>query len=547
MQTPIQIKPVKLSGLPIVLSVIRSLKLRELLSQTVRDDPRDKIPVHDTLVIMLCNVVMERFPLYKVGEWAKDRALLPSGKSRFLNDDRVGRALHRLFESDRASLLTSVVLEAIKFYELDTQRVHNDSTTVKLFGQYALQHKAAKPKRGFSKDHRPDLKQLLFNLSVLGDEAVPLYFKVLDGNTSDEKTHLKNWMAIRGLLNKSSFIYVADSKLCVRESMEFIDQEGGQFVTVLPKTRNEQKKFKDWIQDHHPAWSLARQSEPRRKSDPPSLWWTFECPYPSKEGFRILWVKSSDKQRIDEQKRASIIDQTTVMLEDLQKRPHRNRQKLTQAVEEIFDGKKSESYFHWKITDQTDETYKQAHRGRPTAHSQYKKIQTKRYILSFTHNQEQIRYEAKCDGIFPLITNLKDPSREVLEIYKFQPRLEKRHQQLKSVYHVAPMFLKHPERIEALLFLYFLGLLLTSLIERKVRLAMKKQSLVSIPIYPEQRECRYPTADKILALFQDVRVQTVTQNNRRLAQVPDKLNQIQKLVLDLLEISRDKYFHASLS
>ena len=114
MQTPIQIKPVKLSGLPIVLSVIRSLKLRELLSQTVRDDPRDKIPVHDTLVIMLCNVVMERFPLYKVGEWAKDRALLPSGKSRFLHDDRVGRALHRLFESDRASLLTSVVLEARK-------------------------------------------------------------------------------------------------------------------------------------------------------------------------------------------------------------------------------------------------------------------------------------------------------------------------------------------------------------------------------------------------------------------------------------------------
>jgi len=141
----------------------------------------------------------------------------------------------------------------------------------------------------------------------------------------------------------------------------------------------------------------------------------------------------------------------------------------------------------------------------------------------------------------------KDPSREVLEIYKFQPRLEKRHQQLKSSYHVAPMFLKHPERVEALLFLYFLGLLLTSLIERKVRLAMKKENLVSIPIYPEQREGRYPTADKILALFQDVRVQTVTQNNRRLAQVPDKLNQIQKLVPDLLEINRDKYFHASLS
>jgi len=538
----IQIQPSKLGGLPIALSVMDSLKIREFFSKFIQDDPRDMIPASESLMVILSNVVMERFPLYKMKEWAEDRPLLPSGKVRYLNDDRVGRALHRLFKADRASLLTSVVLEAIKFYELNTQRVHNDSTTVKLFGEYAIPHKAAKPKRGHSKDHRPDLKQLLFNLSVLGDEAVPLYFKVFDGNTADEKTHLKNWMAIRGLLNKQDFIYVADCKLCVRESMEFIDQEGGRFVTVLPETRSEDKKFKDWIQDHAPDWVLAKEMPPRKQSDPSSLWWTFECPYPSKEGFRIIWIKSSDKQKIDEQKRTSVIDDTFSCLEEVSQRIHRNRQKLTQAVENIFEEKRSEKYFHWKITLKTEENYKQAHMGRPTADTKYRKVQKKRYVLTFLHNQEKIRYDAKCDGLFPLITNLKLQSREVLEIYKFQPRLEKRHQQLKSVYYVAPVFLKHPERIEALLFLYFLGLLVTSLIERKVRLAMRKSNLTSIPIYPEKRACRYPTADKILALFQDVRVQTVAQNGKMMAEVPDRLSQNQKLILQLLDLSPDQFF-----
>lgn len=111
---------------------------------------------------------------------------------------------------------------------------------------------------------------------------------------------------------------------------------------------------------------------------------------------------------------------------------------------------------------------------------------------------------------------------------------------------MAPVFLKHPERIEALLFLYFLGLLVTALIERTLRLSMKKKNLVSIPIYPEQRACRQPTADKVLGLFQDVRVQTVVQHKKTLARIPDQLNPIQKLVLNLLGISQEEFFQTGL-
>lgn len=108
--------------------------------------------------------------------------------------------------------------------------------------------------------------------------------------------------------------------------------------------------------------------------------------------------------------------------------------------------------------------------------------------------------------------------------------------------HAQPIFLKNTKRIEALLFLYFLGLLVTALIERSVRLAMKKKGLPSIPIYPEERECRRPTADKILELFRDVRFQSVVQNGKQLAWIPDKLNPIQKTVLNIMEIDQKKFF-----
>ena len=42
----------------------------------------------------------------------------------------------------------------------------------------------------------------------------PLSFKLFDGNTNDDVTHIPNWNGLRTLLEKEDFIYVADCKLC---------------------------------------------------------------------------------------------------------------------------------------------------------------------------------------------------------------------------------------------------------------------------------------------------------------------------------------------
>jgi len=88
--------------------------------------------------------------------------------------------------------------------------------------------------RGHSKDHRPDLLQLVWILTVAADGAVPIAHRLESGNTEDSTTHIATWDSLCALLGRNDFLYVADCKLATRENMEHIDKGGGRFVSVLP-------------------------------------------------------------------------------------------------------------------------------------------------------------------------------------------------------------------------------------------------------------------------------------------------------------------------
>ena len=78
------------------------------------------------------------------------------------------------------------------------------------------------------------------------------------------------------------------------------------------------------------------------------------------------------------------------------------------------------------------------------------------YTLSWTRNKESLVKEKKVDGIFPLLSTDKDLSaKDALIAYKYQPKLEKRFTQFKSVHNAAPLFFKKIERIEANMFVFF--------------------------------------------------------------------------------------------
>lgn len=190
------------------------------------------------------------------------------------------------------------------------------------------------------------------------------------------------------------------------------------------------------------------------------------------------------------------------------------------------------------------ETYRQKKKGRPGNNTEYVKIVKKQWTFEAMPNGMKIQDDAATDGMFPLITNIEAKSlsmSEVLEKYKFQPYIEKRHQQFKSVFEAAPVYLKLPHRIEALMFVYFIVLTLNVLIERELRLAMAKKGIGSLPLYPENRRCKYPTTTRIIDLFSNLRRHILFDGDKEIKCFYDSISTLQEQILDLFIVSKDNY------
>ena len=101
--------------------------------------------------------------------------------------------------TDLRSLMTRFVVNMVREFDVELDRLHNDSTTITFSGEYREGPPRKDGKRrlritfGHNKDHRPDLKQLVWSLTVSADGAVPVHYNVYDGNTTDDRTHIETW------------------------------------------------------------------------------------------------------------------------------------------------------------------------------------------------------------------------------------------------------------------------------------------------------------------------------------------------------------------
>ena len=548
-----------ISSLPIINKFIDRIELKKLLLSYIPSKQNQKLSHVDAILIFVRNILLEREPLYKLSEWAAgfDPCLvgLKNTDPQVLNDDRVGRSLDALFDADRASLLTNLVLKTVDEFSIELSQLHNDSTTVTVFGEYKNGRSKRNGKtsisllRGHNKDYRQDLKQLLFTLTVSRDGAVPIHYKSYDGNITDDRTHIQTWEALRRLTLASDFIYVADAKLATREQMTYITKEGGRFISVLPETRKECGQFKSWIRSSNIEWQQLEVKPGGRSTDTGEhLYWGYECPIPSEEGYRIIWILDSLKQDLDSRRRQSKIEKTIKALGILKSkvgtRKWKTKKQIEEAVEDIFTKYQSGGFFDWNMVVKEVETYIQKKKGRPSSDTEYVKIVKRQWTFEAMPNGIKIQDDASSDGMFPLITNIEAKSlsmSEVLEKYKFQPYIEKRHQQFKSVFEAAPVFLKLPHRIEALMFVYFIVLTLNALIERELRSAMAKEGIGSLPLYPENRRCKYPTTTRIIDLFSNLRRHILFDGSKEIKCFYDPISELQEQILDLFIVSKDNY------
>lgn len=233
--------------------------------------------------------------------------------------------------------------------------------------------------QGHNKDFRPDLKQLLFILTISADGAVPIAYRVADGNTPDDLTHIPTWDELRALVGHSGFCYVADSKLCSRQAMGHIASNGGRFVTIVPHGRREDTWFRDWAQHHAPEWTEADRCPPSRVGEPDRIWRTFQAPAPSAEGYRVIWVHSSSKAARDAASRAARIEAGLAAIDAVQVRlaSPKTRLKTTVAAEEAahtaLAGAGAAHRVGFTLTETTEVTFRQERRGRPGNDTRYRR------------------------------------------------------------------------------------------------------------------------------------------------------------------------------
>lgn len=532
--------------LPLVKYYMDKLGIAQLFDKYIPNKGMEIAPAQ-VLSMMVMNIMVSAKPLYRMEDWLHDY-FDGVTEERFeaakYNDDRLARNLDLLFNADRSSFMTELSANAIRAHQLETEVLHNDSTSITFIGAYdGVDPDAVKILHGHNKDHRPDCKQIVFGLNITADGHVPISYQIYDGNQADVTTHVPNWEQLREMLGKEDFVYVADSKLCSYENMHTIDENGGQFITVVPRNFREVKGFLERVRDGEEiAWQYEYETPDSRKKGRTQKY-RIHVGEAMKAGYRISWIHSQAKEGLERKAREKRICKAEQALEvlssGLNQRFLKIREQIELAIKKATSG--ASAYLSVTIHEERTTEKVQVGQGRPGPKTRYKEKEIIHYQLEWTRDEEEIRKMQRGDGLFPLVDNTSLDPVDVLRTYKDQPYLEKRFNTHKSVLEVAPVFLKTPRRIEAMMFLYFIALMLVSLIERRIRLEMQEQEIESLPMRPAGMHTKKPTWRTIVDTFHGVHLVTIEQSGDVIHTALKGMSALRRQILELLKVPIETY------
>jgi len=532
---------------PIIERFITLLRIDDAISTYLPTDNRMKLNDGKALTLLIHNILTTPNALYEMEDWLKPLDAVKLGlqpdQAMSIQDDKIGRALEKFYDCRHKDVFFRLALRAIKIFDLDCRQIHHDTTTVTFVGKYGGWSASEQLTYGKNKDHRPDLKQLVLGLNVTADGAVPISHRIYDGNQTDDRIHPANHQALQRLLGRADFIYVADCKLATKENLEKIAAWHGRFVSVMPRTWKEDELFRQEVREGMVKWKHILSRPNNRKPDSKlDRYYVAETEHCTAYGYHLHWIRSIQKAEQDAETRERRIEHALERLREIQVKLNtynlKQRKQIAQRVQSILAKGNCRKLIRYDI--QATRHYKRIYqkKGRPQNGDSYRTVWSQSFTLTFDVDKDEVKKDEKADGVFPLITNLdpKDYSaKKALEIYKFQPFLEKRHSQIKTYQEIAPVYLKKAERVVAYLHIHVMALMVASLIERKLRQAMQTESIASLPIYPEGRCCPSPTMFDIVRLFKNVERYEVVVGDE-ITIFPAELTDIQRKVLELLDV-----------
>ena len=473
----IQVK--NLDHLGIVAGLIDEIGIVKIINNKLGIDVREKISAGTVVKSILINGLgFVSRPLYLFSQFFQDKAieklLGERIKPDYLNDDKIGRVMDELYKYGLNDIFIEVVLEVIKKFKIDLKYSHLDSTSFHLDGEYKREEDKEKQeeekiikerpifiKKGYSRDHRPDLKQCVLDLITSQDGDIPLFVRVGDGNESDKAVFGKVLVEFKKQIKFDS-IMVCDSALYGQENLQLIQHL--KWITRVPMTI---KKAKELVQNIEVEEVKDEDKEKRSDLNLESYTWKEEIV--TYGGIKQTWliVLSEKRQKSN--------------LEKLEKQLSQEEKKSQKFLKEI----QSEEFEHPQAARYKLKAINKKLRLLEIKEVElietYSKKKEKIYkmISLIIKKDEEISRKTKEAGKFILATNLVEENKleasEILITYKNQQSTERGFRFLKDpLFFTDSFFVEKPERIETMLFLMSLCLLIYNLGQRELRNCLKR-------------------------------------------------------------------------
>ena len=523
-----QIRPI--AHLPLILGILRRLEVASVVDGLIPPHPEHVLSTGRGVEALVLAILDGDHALYKVGQRLEERgmlALLQPGLTRAsLHDYRLGHILEALFAANLNKVFSAVALKALEVYAIPTPWLHQDTTTIALYGAYEDEPKAAtapRPAYGHSKDGREDLKQVLLSLGVSGDGGLPVRVGIRDGNRSDS---VETPLAIEECLAlglKGVHGIVADSKAYSRRTLGVCREHGIGLVTLVPRTCSVRHDLEVWGRQQS-VLPLLLEKPGRTKTEAPRRWY-------GQSVRRPVEVEDSDGRVALEEVRFVVVYSSQLAQQQTQTYA-RGQEKEAGAVAEHVHrvqarwfaceadaeaamaeyehrgpgrrGRRPQAWryhaVHYRAMAAT-RPMRRARRGRPAKTDPAPMEAGYRLVVEV----ETLENAEEDNGWTVLATTVSAEvctDAEILQAYQEQhTTVEPGFRWIKNPAAISPVWLEKPERIAALAMLTVIGLLVYSIIQRQVRLYLQTHNQ-QLP--GNKGMTATPTAAVMLALFAHV-------------------------------------------
>ena len=519
-----------LDQLGLVSGMCDELEIAETIDSIIEQD-RDKriVSIGQAVKAMILNGLgFVNHQLYLVPHFYRNKPtqrLIGGGiEPEHLNDDTLGRALDDLYEYGVSEAYSLVTARAMKKLELDMGMGHLDSTSFHVDGKYNSEDGAEEGvvhiTQGYSRDHRPDLNQVVLGLMVENQSGIPVLMKPLNGNSSDKtefgviiKEHITQLKENRGLE-----YLVADSALYTEANIQLLD--GAKWISRVPETIKEARQVIESadvksmeIMDEHYRYKTLGSGY----GGVPQRWLVVHSTHAALRGVQTVNKKISKES-----------EKELRGFEELTRKEFACEPDAIKALSYYEKGVQYTGVSSFSIEKHA--RYDSA--GRPKKGSTPDRMVYRiSGALATSLEERQVQLDRK--GCFIIATNELDekklPPERLLEGYKGRSKVEKGFRFLKDPDFLASsLYLKSPERIMALLMVMTLCLLVYSALEYRIRKELQEKNQT----FPDQKgkPTPRPTAKWVFQEFVGIHLLKIA----GIQEVILNLNDAHRLILNLL-------------